>query len=147
MTKIKDGDLYSYATMHLEAYGFLIRTNEDFMYKVTLDDILGVELQIGSDGNGYSLNIRVQPENIGKVISDPRGQSHSSYILVYRSGKSREEILELIRPGIVELLEQRFKVYQELTANVSEMLDFARADKFDTDYLCSSHPQSKNKNA
>jgi len=140
---MKDGDLYSYANVYVESHGFLIRTNEDFMYEVLVDPILGLELQIGTGDGGYSLNFHVKPEDIDKLIYDQRGKDkYHAYMLVYRSGKSREEVLKLIQPQLREVLEKRLAAFEELVFNAQEMLIVVdeRSTRFTGDYLCSTVP-------
>lgn len=144
-TEIKDGDLYSYANVYVESHGFLIRTNEDFMYEVRVDPILGVELLIGTCESG-TLNFHVQPSDIDKLIYDRRlDHVLRSHIMVYRSGKSKEEVLKMIQPQLREVLEQRRKAFEELVFNVEEMLIVVdeNSTRFTGDFLCSTVPGNK----
>ena len=144
--EIKNGDLYSYATVDVESHGYLIRAHEDYMYEVEVHPATDwlhaeIELQIGSDGNGYSLNLKIKPEEIGMLIFDPRSRGVSrSYIFVYRSGKTKEEVAELIRPQFTEVMEQRLDAFKILVFNAQEMLDVLKSEKPVDDYLCSTSP-------
>lgn len=144
--EIKNGDLYSYATVNVELHGYLIRAHEDYMYEVEVHPATDwlheqIELQIGSDGDGYSLNLKIKPEEIEQLIFDPRSKVISrSYILVYRSGKSKEAVAEMIKPQLAEVMEQRLEAFKLLVFNAQEMLDVLKSETPAEDYLCSTSP-------
>ncbi len=148
MSKIKDDDLYSYATVSFESHGFIIQAHEDYMYKIKVDPIgphrstIGLELQIGTDGKGYSMNILVGAENIDVLIRDHRAPNRfNSYIMVYRSGKSEAEVFEMIRPQLRDVMLQHAVAYQLLTDNTNEMAYVLGLGPLDGgNYLCTTAP-------
>lgn len=154
---MKDGDLYSYATIDIASHGFNIKTNEDFMYEIKVSPVSEfeakagllpyVELQIGTNDYG-SMNLRVQPEDIDRVIRDKRSQSFDSFIMVYRAGpKSKEEIIDLIRRQLADILILRKGAYEILVKNAGEMIEtllgWPRIEE--GSYLCSTAPNYEGK--
>lgn len=136
-TEIKDGDLYSYATIHVESHGFMVRANHEFMYEIELSDWLGVELKVNPAGHHH--NVSVRPDQINKMTWDDRNRNGSSgYVLVYRSGKSEAEVLEMLRPQLQEHLITRKKAYATLVLNADEMLAALDVPMPSGDYLCAN---------
>ena len=138
--EIKDGDLYSYATIYVETHGFIIRTNHDFMHEVQLSDWLGVELT--GTHSSSTPNVSVPIGDVNKMVWDDRGRNPrtNAFIMVYRSGKTEFEVLEMIRPQLREHLQKLTAMYELLTANASEMAEVLVVPRTEADYLCSTSP-------
>lgn len=147
MSDIKDGDLYSYATINVASHGFMIKTNDDFCYPVEVTDWKGVEVL--SCSSGSSSNVVVPKDDIGKLVWDRR-LTHDSLVMVYRSGKSREQVLEMVRPQLREHLLLRKELYEMMTFNCGEMADVLTSGNLASEleeghYLCSTAPGKKQK--
>ena len=142
MSEIKDGDLYSYATIYVESHGFTVNTNHEFMYPVELSDWLGVELKVNPPG--HHNNVSVRADQINTMTWDDRNRNGSSgYVMVYRSGKSEAEVLEMLRPQLQEHLLRRKAAYELLVTNADEMIELLNEPMAERDYLCSAAPGKK----
>lgn len=131
--KIKNGDLYCYATIDVSSHGFMIRTGEEFMHKIEICPLIGVELQ-GTSGR-TTLNVSVNPESIDKMVWDERLKDGNSFIMVYRAGKTVKEVLLMIHPQLKTHLTKRKAVYETLIKNVDEMLAVLDASVV-TEHIC-----------
>ena len=137
MPEIKDGDLYSYATISVESHGFMVRTNHEFMYPVETSDWLGVELKVNPPG--HHNNVSVRPDQLNQIVWDDRNRNGSSgYVFVYRSGKSEAEVLEMIRPQLQEYLKRRKEAYRTLVLNADEMISQLDEQMPSGDYICAT---------
>jgi len=115
---MKQGDLYSYATISLQSHGFSIRTNRDFRYEL-----------VGNYMDGYVLNgtvdnkVRVKPDESEVLRLDDRfPNDRSNYIMVYPADQSEEHITNTILRQLEVVIKQHVEVYQTLYENAKSML-------------------------
>lgn len=119
--QVQNGDKLSYATITIGSHGFDIRMNPLAHFEAELSSV-GVELlRINAQNN----NIIIAPDEMEKMIFDPRakGGSLQSFVVVFRSGKTEEEILNLIHPQLKMWVARYKAMYENLLANASEMLE------------------------
>lgn len=118
--EIKDGDLFCYATIYVGTHGFMIRPNETFHREVELSEMFGVELK--NTHSSKSPNVSCDVDKVEKMIRDDRSKDASSFIMVYRAGKTAEEVVAMIQPQLKEHMLRLKKVYEALVKNTAEMI-------------------------
>lgn len=122
---------YSYVTVNIQSHGYMVRTNEDFAF----DGVeYGEDLIICgySDATHHPKNVRIKRDEVTRLVWDRRGPDASSYVFVYRAGKTKDEVFFLLRPQLRKVLRLHMKAYQQLAANFKQMISAPLAD----DVLC-----------
>ena len=132
--EIKEGDLYSYATLNVQSHGYTVKTNEEFYYEVELNNFPDVHMTLRVHAGNYNPdNISIKPENIDRLIWDPRSYDGCSLVMVYRSGKTKEQVMNMIKPQLLNHMDIRYKGYLTLVNNAGlmrEMIDRDFVDHF-----------------
>ena len=131
---LKNSDLYSYATIQIQSHGFMVRTNEEFMYEIDIDSICGMTLRVHA-GPMNPKNPMIKPEDVDRMIWDERSKGGNSFIMVYRSGKTKEEVLKLLHPQLKDHLAKRKAMYELLAKNAQSMLDVLDSNIIDQ-HIC-----------
>ena len=128
---MKNGDFYSYATVSVQSHGFMIQAGHDHHFRIEVNTIFNrpfVELK-------NTRGIAVIPEQINKLIWDTRLQQDGCYLMVYKSGKTCEEVLEMINPQLVQIITNRKKDYETLASNSQKMID-ALKSPHTSEFIC-----------
>lgn len=127
---------YSYVTVNLQSHGYMVRTNEGFEFdgvnygnSNVLHDLIVCSY---SSETHHPNNVRIRLEDIGKLVMDRRATGPGSFVLVYRAGKTKDEVFFILRPQLRKLLRTHLKAYQQLAINVKQMMAAPLVD----DFLC-----------
>lgn len=131
--EIKDGDLFCYATISVQTHGFMVRANETFPRPVELSPMFGVELMQTAGRN--SVNVSVHPDEVNKLVRDDRSKDGSSFVMVYRAGKTAEEVHAMIQPQLKDHMLRLKKIYEVLVKNADEMISILEAGPT-TEHIC-----------
>jgi len=127
---MKQGDLYSYATISLQSHGFSIRTNRDFRYELVGNYMDGFVLDGTVDNK-----VHVKPDESEVLRIDDRfPKDRSNYIMVYPADQSEEHITNTILRQLEVVLKQHVEVYQTLYENAKSMLTEVQKGK--TGHIC-----------
>ena len=116
---MQNHDMYSYAIITIDTHGFDIKAHTKYSFRAR--EKLGME-------NYFELNLfgPDDPQNpwfcmdeVDKVVRDRR--NIHTYLMFYKSGKSEQDVLELIYPQVLTLLRQYVVLYRVLADNAHEM--------------------------
>lgn len=131
---IKDGDLYSYAVVHVGTHGFTVDPHEDYSSPIEFipasDPRLKDQIKL-LHTNGVVVNV----EDIDVLIKDARQKEPGNMIMVYRAGKTADQVLEIIHLQLRDKLQQYQMIYQKLLDNAREMTD-AIDEKMVAKFFC-----------
>lgn len=124
--------LYSYATILVLTHGFSVRTNREHTSEALINEE-GIELLVNMPPN-HPYNVSVKPDELNKVVWDIRSKTGTNFVMVYEHGLPEEEILAIIKPQLVELMQMFRKNYETLIKNVDAMITAVHDNKFE--YIC-----------
>lgn len=122
---MKEGKLYCYATAFAESHGFMVKTNREFEYPLEAETEKGFKLHGTNE-------VYLKPGQVNVFMEDPRLKHidrMSAFVMIYEAGKTDEEVIELIKPQLAEMLEMRAKVYELMAKNAREMLAACKEGK------------------
>lgn len=127
---------FSYVTVNIQSHGYMVRTNEGYEFDGVKygAGYIGEDLIICSYSSEthHPNNVRIRLDEIGKLVWDRRNSGTGNYVLVYRAGKTKDEVFFLLRPQLRKMLRTHLKAYQQLVINFKQMISAPLAD----DVLC-----------
>lgn len=135
-------ELCSYATVLIQSHGFMIRTGEEFAYPVDVDKFLGVTVQAHA-GPMNPMNVLIKETELNKLVIDQRERDANHFVMVYRAGRMKQQVLQMIQPQLQEVLHRREKALREVVDNALKMYahvcEANLQGKFIEDFFCQDH--------
>lgn len=130
----KDGDLYCYAVVKINTHGFRVDPFEDHSSPVEFIPSSHPKLKDQIELL-HTNNVAINVEDIDKLIPDARANDVGTMIMVYRAGKTADQVLEMVKPQLRARIVQFQKMYQQLVDNCGEMIS-AIDDQMVTNHFC-----------
>ena len=135
-------ELCSYATVVIQSHGFMIRTNEEFAYPVDVDKFLGVTVQVHA-GPMNPKNVLIKESELNKLVFDQRERDANHFVMVYRAGRTKEQVLDMIQPQLLAVMHKRERAMREVVDNAHMMyahLFYAQQHgKHIEEFFCKDH--------
>lgn len=119
--EIKDGDLFCYAVINVATHGFMVRANETFPREVEVSPMFGVELL--NTHSTKTANVCCAVDRVNKMIHDDRTNDPHAFIMIYRAGKTAEEVRAMVQPQLHAHMLRLKNVYEALVKNAIEMIE------------------------
>ena len=115
---MNNGDFLSYATVQIQSHGFAIQTGTTHSFRAEIEDFEGGKCLITLLN---TKGISISGMEIDKLIWDTRLSQDGVYLMVYKFGKTDEEVLAILQPQILDIMKKRKRMYDALSENAAEM--------------------------
>jgi len=117
---VQDDDKLSYASISIQSHGFDIRMNAHAFFPAEVSS-MGIELK--HTGGERHQPIMIDLNEMEMMVFDNRDDvRQNSFVIVFKYGKTEEEILNLIHPQLKMWMGRFKKMYEMLLKNTDEML-------------------------
>lgn len=135
---MNDGDLLSYAAVSIQSHGFQILVDFDFAVGARVE---GTRLSLPDTATEFHDPISIALDCIDKLVMDPRRESASELIMVFRASADQHAVMTSLHEQLAECLGRLAAAYETLAANAVEMREACKLKSHTaTSYICKTAP-------